>query len=99
MVASIRTRVERLEQAQGSIMAPGQLPEKQFIACFDPETDRQGNHLPVIEMGGIFRLHDETEDDFFDRVLKTVCAGKPVGYKPVLIARRMAPMEVEHVNA
>ena len=93
MKRNFENRLDRLEQARGNIMAPGQLPEKQLIACFDPEFDRQGNELPVIEMGGLFRLHDETEDDFFDRVLKTVCAGKPVGYIPVLIARRQAPME------
>ena len=99
MKRNFENRLDRLEQARGNIMEPGELPESYLIACFDAKTDDQGRELPIVEIGGIFRLHDGTEDDFKDRVLRTVCKGKPLGFKPVLIARRTAPMAVNHEHA
>lgn len=96
MKRNFENRLDRLEQARGNIMQPGQLPEKQLIACFDPEVDKDGNELPVIEMGGLFRMAGEIEDDFFDRVLKNACVGQPVGFIPVLIAHRQAPVEADN---
>jgi len=96
-MVSFKTRIERAEQAMGSVMQPGQLPEDYLITCFDRANDDQGNELPIIEMAGIFRQVDEDEDSFLQRVLKTVCVGQPLGVKPMLIAHRQAPKESEHV--
>ncbi len=96
MKRNFENRLDRLEQARGNIMAPGELPESCLIVCYDKKFDGQGNELAIISLGGFFRMADETEDDFKDRVLRAVCKGQPIGFKPVLFARRMAPMEVEH---
>ena len=93
MKRNFENRLDRLEQAKSNIMAPGELPESCLIACFDAKTDNKGNELPIVEVGGLFRLAGESEDDLKARALMAACKGKPVGYKPVLFAHRQAPME------
>lgn len=93
MTKTIKTRLDALEQSMGEVMAPGELPESCLIACFDAKTDNKGNELPIVEVGGLFRLAGESEDDLKARALMAACKGKPVGYKPVLFAHRQAPME------
>ncbi|MGD9826042.1 hypothetical protein [Desulfobacter sp.] len=92
MKRNFENRLDRLEQARGDIMKPGELPETCIIACFDRAKDDHGNELPVVEVGGLFRLAGESEDDLKDRALLAACKGKPVGYKPVLFAHRLAPV-------